>query len=325
VVAPDGSVPQITYVPGLTVQDRPLLAVGPNATVFLEWLQGPAFTPTQTGPFPQGPPYTGNVLVQLSPQSAAQTVSLACVGNAANYYTWPVAPGEIVALIGSGLGPVQGVQTQGTAASPFPAQVSGVQVTFDGTPAPLLWVQDSQINVIVPWSLTPGKNTQICVSSGGTKSNCLSWPVSQIAPGVFTVDGVHAAALNQDGTINSATNPAAPGSIVTVYATGLGPISPPPADGTVVGVPLPSNVVQTVVEGLEISYPILPFGGGGVYSVPAPTTYAGPAPDLVAGATQVNFQVPAPISFYLSPGGLSSIGLPAATPSQTFEIYVTGQ
>jgi uncharacterized protein (TIGR03437 family) len=56
-----------------------------------------------------------------------------------------------------------------------------VEVTFDGTPAPLLSVQDSQINAVVPWALTPGQNTEICVSSSGaaasaTETNCLTWP-----------------------------------------------------------------------------------------------------------------------------------------------------
>ena len=314
VVAPDGSIPQITYVPGASVSGRPILSVGPNATVFLAAAPGAEFTPTQTGPFPQGPPYTTTVLLQLSPQAAAQTVSLACVGNAATYFIRPVAPGEIVALIGSGLGPMQGTQTQATAQSAFPVQASGVKVTFDGTPAPLLWVQDSQINAIVPWSLKQGTNTEICVSSGGKKTNCLTWPVAQTAPGVFTVDGVHAAALNQDGSINTATNPAAQGSIVSAFATGLGPINQPQADGALVGVPLPSNVLQTVVaaETLAISPP---FGLTRVSS-PVPTTYAGPAPYLVAGVSQINFQIPPPnavIDFYLAPGALNSINLPAST------------
>ena len=95
-------------------------------------------------------------------------------------------------------------------------------MTFNGTPAPLLWVQDSQINAIVPWSLTPGGNTEICVLSGGVRTNCLTWPVVLTAPAVFTVDGSYALPVNQDGSINSAKNPAAIGSIVAVW---------PPASG----------------------------------------------------------------------------------------------
>src|SRR5208337_3916631 len=127
--------------------------------------------------------------------------------------------------------------------------------------APLLWVQSSQINAVVPWSLTPGTNTQICFSAGGTQANCLTWPLAQTAPAVFTAaDGMHAAALNQDESINSATNPAAPGSIVSVFAAGLGPVSPAQADGALVGFPLPSNILPVGVEaylGLGICLPFM--------------------------------------------------------------------
>ena len=64
-----------------------------------------------------------------------------------------------------------------------------MEVTFDGTPAPLLWVQDRQINAVAPWSLTPGQNTQVCVSYNSVMTNCLTWAVAQTAPAVFTVDG----------------------------------------------------------------------------------------------------------------------------------------
>jgi len=296
--------------------------MGPNSTVFVATGPAPGFVPTGQGPFPEGVPPADAILVRLSLQAAAQTLPLTCVVNAATYLLWPVAPGEIVALMGSGLGPIEGVQTQATPRSPFPVQAAGVQVTFDGTPAPLLWVQDSQINAVVPWSLTPGTNTQVCVSSGGAQTNCLTWPVAQTAPGVFTVDGTHAAALNQDGSINSATNPAAPGSIVSVFATGLGPISPAQTDGTLVGFPLPSNVLQAGVVAEQ--FYITPFPPSHGYRfAPVPVTYAGPAPYLVAGASQVNFQVPTANSALPDPGGYY-LALPSTT-SPDFAIYMAGQ
>src|ERR1039457_5778718 len=193
--------------------------------------------------------------MRLSPDSNVRTYQRACLVNGASFGAEAVAPGEIVALFGNGLGPQQGVQTQATLQSPFPTNVANVEVTFDGKPAPLLWVQDAQINVVAPWSLAPGQTTQICASYNNVKTNCLTWPVAQAAPAVFTLDGVYAAALNQDGTLNSADNPAAPGSIVSVFATGLGPITPPQADGTLVGLPLPNNVLPIAVETVS-----LPFG-----------------------------------------------------------------
>ena len=145
-----------------------------------------------------------------------------------------IAPGGLVTLFGNGLGPQQGVQTQATLQTPFPTLAAGVEVTFDGTPAPLLWVSDSQVNLVAPWSLTPGETTQVCVAYNGVKTNCLAWPVLETAPAVLTVDGVQAA-LNQDGSVNSVGNPAAPGSIMSIFATGLGPISPAQKDGSVTG------------------------------------------------------------------------------------------
>ena len=169
----------------------------------------------------------------------------------------------MVSLFGNGLGPQQGIQTQATVQSPFPTQAGNVEVTFDGKPAPLIWVQDAQINAVAPWSLTPGQTTQVCVSYQNVKTNCLTVPVAQTSPGVFTIDGVHAAALNQDGTINSADHPAPVGSIISVLATGLGPIDPAQGDGTLVGFPLPTNTGRSPFTQLKS---LAPFSVPGIRS-----------------------------------------------------------
>jgi uncharacterized protein (TIGR03437 family) len=186
-----------------------------------------------------------------------------------------------------------------------------VEVTFDGTPAPLLWVQDAQINAVAPWSLTPGQNTKVCASYNNVKTNCLIWPVVQSAPAVFTVDGTTAAAINQDGSVNSLTNPAPVGSIVAVWATGLGAIAPPEADGALVQFPLAKNVLAVGVEAAWC----FPFSCSSfpVYQV----TYAGPAPYQVAGISQINFQV-VPFS------GLNAVILPSAQ-SPYFGVFVASK
>jgi uncharacterized protein (TIGR03437 family) len=193
--------------------------------------------------------------------------------------------------------------------------MANVQVTLDGIPAPLLWVQDAQINFVAPWSITPNQNTQVCVSYNNVNTNCLTLPVVPATPAVFMVDSRYAAALNQDGTYNSANNPAAPGSIVTVYATGLGPITPSQPDGSLIGVPLPTN---TFTFGVEAIYTVgIPFGTE--IDVPFEVTYAGPAPTLVAGVSQINFRI-APYASY----GAIYLHL-GSTFSPGFSIYVTGQ
>jgi uncharacterized protein (TIGR03437 family) len=293
VFAPDGSVLQTTYIPGGN-NSGALVAIGVNSNVFVVDRAQAGFTPSETGPFPPVPPANPGsataFLWRLSPNANAQTFPLACLGNAATYNHFvAIAPGMMVSLFGSGLGPQQGIQTQATLQSPFPTQAGNVEVTFDGKPAPLTWVQDAQINAVAPWSLTPGQATQICVSYQNVKTNCLTVPVAQSSPGVFTIDGVHAAALNQDGTINSADHPAPVGSIIAVFATGLGPIDPAQGDGTLVGFPLPTNTAQVAVQAIAVVFGF--FGGGQTIITPFVVTYAGPAPYLVAGTSQINFQV----------------------------------
>jgi uncharacterized protein (TIGR03437 family) len=319
VFAPDGSLLQATYLPG-AANGLPTVAAGPNSTVFVVAAADSAFVPTRLGPFASGAA-GATFLLHLSSNPNAQTFPLACLGNAATYETGPITPGGFLTLFGSGLGPEQGVQTQATLQNPFPTQVANVAVTFDGTPAPLLWVQDSQINLVAPWSLTPGQNTQVCVSYNNVNANCLAWPVAGTAPAVFTVDGVYAAAVNEDGSINSAGHPAPVGSIVSIWATGLGPIDPPQDDGTLVEPPLPNNNVLPVgVQAVEpSSCPSAIFG-----CQPSPptytnfdVTYAGPAPYMVAGASQINLRV-------VNYQGSISVNLPS-TSSQSFQIYVAGQ
>lgn len=126
--------------------------------------------------------------------------------------------------------------------------------------------------------------THVCVVVNAAATNCMDVPVVAADPGIFMI-GSHAGALNQDGSINSETNPAAPGSIVSIFATGLGTITPAPPDGSLVGFPLPSQNLQ-VQPSNPISNIFLPT----TIFDPLPTYYAGPAPYEVEGVTQINAQ-----------------------------------
>jgi uncharacterized protein (TIGR03437 family) len=177
-------------------------------------------------------------MTHLAQNQAAQTVQLACVGNAASYNDTAISPGEIVSLFGSGLGPAAGAPAWLDAAGRFPTEVANVEVTFNGEPRPLLYVQDGQINAIAPWSLQAGQQAEICVVYNRAATNCLGAGVAA-QPGIFMVDPHYALALNQDGTVNSASNPAMIGSVVSIFGTGLGAIEPVPSDGSIGGLPLP--------------------------------------------------------------------------------------
>jgi uncharacterized protein (TIGR03437 family) len=294
VFASDGSLLQSTYLPGAGSGGAWGLTVATNSAVYA--IAGP--------------------VIRLSPNNSAQTVPLVCMGSAATYNAEPIAPGEIVTLFGSSLGPAAGIQTQATMQTPFPTLAGGVQVTFDGRPAPLLWVQDAQINAVAPWELTAGQTTQVCVSYNEAQTNCLTWPVVQLAPGVFTVDGTYAAALNQDGTVNTATNPAQAGSVVSIFATGMGPINPSPPDGSLLEPPLPVDVLPMAVV----------YNAGCFFvfycTFTNPTvSYQGPASLEVAGLTQISFQAPPPITNSNATSG-GDFWLTTGAQSNQFSIYV---
>jgi uncharacterized protein (TIGR03437 family) len=119
------------------------------------------------------------------------------------------------------------------------------------------------------------------VDNAGASSNEARLGVVPAVPVVFVTQAINhylpvAAALNEDGTINSPTNRAAPGSIVSVFATGLGALAPQPPDGSLLSGQLP--VLQQTID---------VFGPGFVTVL-----YAGPAPSQVAGVMQVNFRLP---------------------------------
>jgi uncharacterized protein (TIGR03437 family) len=108
--------------------------------------------------------------------------------------------------------------------------LEGIQVTIGGTPAPLLYVSNTQINAIAPVelggtpSVSPGP-TQVQVTLGGNELPVFRAEVDTVDPQVFLNPDGSAAAINQDGTVNSSTHPAKIGSIVSIWATGTGAFS----------------------------------------------------------------------------------------------------
>jgi uncharacterized protein (TIGR03437 family) len=198
--------------------------------------------------------------------SIASVVNAASLfpGYATQYPLGAVAPGEIVTLFGNDFG------------SSKPA------VNFGQFPATVIYSSNCQVNAVVPFEVNPGFTTLVTVESGEQTLGPIKLPVVVAAPGIFTINDSgsgQGAILNQDSTVNSPSNPAATGSIVSVYMTGTGALNPPIADGSLgpLTAPFPSPVA-----GISAT-----IGG-----VDAPITFAGQAPGLIAGATQINIQVP---------------------------------
>jgi uncharacterized protein (TIGR03437 family) len=194
------------------------------------------------------------------------TTNSAIQGQAAQ----AVAPGEMVTLWISGL-------------LPTTASASNLAVTFNGTTAPLLYTSLKQINAVTPFELAGEANAQIALYYQTQQVFLGSIPVAGSEPGIFSVNGLgsgQAIIVNQDGTLNSASNPAPRGSIVAMFATGFGVMNPGLGDGVIVPKrPTPTN---TPVAFVAVAV------GGNVATI----VYDGPAPGAIAGLMQVNFIVP---------------------------------
>jgi uncharacterized protein (TIGR03437 family) len=156
-------------------------------------------------------------------------------------------------------------------------------VLFDGNPAPMIYAGPNQVSAVVPYGLT-NATTQVQVQYRGVDSGSFPMSLAPATPGIFTLDGSgtgQAAALNQDGSVNSSADPAPAGTVVVLYATGGGQTSPAGVDGSVTGsASLPQPVLPVAVT----------IGGQ-----PGTVSYAGGAPGIVAGVLQINVQVPAGI------------------------------
>ena len=237
-------------------------------------------------------------------QDTVELPHLTGIANAAGLSISPiVAPGEIISLYGQGLfdgTPSGPVITNNRVAS----QIGGLEVRIDGQPAPLLYASANQINAVAPVRLS-GLTSPNAVEILRDGVSIASLPVLEngVAPGVFRnptdadqipptlwaadYTPLPAAAINQDGTVNSFDNPAPGGSIVAIWGTGIGLAGAPvPVDGAIAPDTLPATTGNVEIGSYGGSY--TPIQG---FSLLKPT-YAGPAPGMVTGAAQINFRVP---------------------------------
>jgi uncharacterized protein (TIGR03437 family) len=203
------------------------------------------------------------------------------VTNAASYGT-AIAPGQMVVIFGSGLGPKQTAPLSLDANGIVNTTAGGVRVLFDGVAAPIVYATAAQVSAVVPYFGATYPATHVQVEYQGVRSDPLIVSVAATAPGLFTADFSgkgQGAILNKDGvTKNSTTSPASAGSIVILWGTGEGVTNPPGVDGrpAVDVVPQPVAPVSVTIGGM-----------------PATVKYAGAAPGEIPGLFQINVQIPA--------------------------------
>jgi uncharacterized protein (TIGR03437 family) len=226
--------------------------------------------------------------------------------------TDPNGPAGVLRVPASGAGPVlnsianafSGDATavvEGGLFALMPGYGPGSVVTFDGVPVSPLRFAAGRAIVTVPPLLhrrdgTLPSFTMVQIVAGGQVSNPVWMPVAARLPGLMTrsypdlpvaaYPGPDAFALNADGTVNDAAHPAAAGSPVTLFATGMGepPLPPvytswdqlnlpPPSSGAPPGAAvspapgMPAGVYQ-VVEAVPANVKTGTPDANGVYRVP---------------------------------------------------------
>jgi uncharacterized protein (TIGR03437 family) len=200
------------------------------------------------------------------------------VVNAATFKATAIAPGEIVSLFVQNGGPEEGVVATGfePGTGKLGTTLAGVRVLFNGIPGALFFVRSDQLNVQAPFEIAGLQSVDVQVEFEGVLSSPMSVPVRTADPGLFSP------VLNQDNTLNTQQNPAARGSVVQLFATGQGSVTPALMSGLpgpgAPPFPAPEAAVRALVNGEE-----------------AMLLFKGLTPGLV-GLMQLNVMLPGDVS-----------------------------
>jgi uncharacterized protein (TIGR03437 family) len=214
----------------------------------------------------------------ITPHQAFAPRIFGLINYAAGPYSGRLSPGELISIFGFGIGPSTALVGTPDVNGLYPKSLGGLQVLIDGVAAPLLFASSTAINAQVPFLLTGADNATVSIVNGSSSIPVFRAAVDPAIPGIFT-NGTSATALNQDGTLNSITHPAKEGSIVSIWVTGTGSTSG--VDGQV------ATAAENTCIGCEVSVNGV-TGANGLSLV----VYAGAAPGIINGVSQINFTVP---------------------------------
>ena len=246
----------------------------------------PAGLTIQTDPTGLAPgSYTGSITVTSADGSAIATINCALevsgplpslvtanILSAATFLPAAPAPGGLFTMMAGDL-----AGSINTATTPdLPTLLDGVSVTINGIPAPLTYISPTQINAQVPFEVGSGP-AKLELIKNGVPGQPVPISIADTAPQIFLTTGTHAAALNQDYSVNTPDNPATTGSVISVYWTGQGLVNNP----VTTGAPATALFLNTAVATTTAT-----IGGQ-----PAAVLYSGLAPGY-AGLAQANLQIP---------------------------------
>jgi hypothetical protein len=142
----------------------------------------------------------GNALVRLIVFSGRPVIASDGILNSADFEPGPLAPGSLFSIFGMNL--------------------TG-EVRVSGQSAPINFTGPNQINAQIPY----GSSGEVKVAVGDSPPEFVTVTPASVAPFVYAGTR-RAIAVNQDGSLNGPDSPEARGRVLTVYATGIGAVTP---------------------------------------------------------------------------------------------------
>ena len=132
-------------------------------------------------------------------------VSISGLSNAASYAGGAIAPGEAVLVSGSGIGPATLTTAQLTASGNVSASVANTQITFNGVPAPIVYVQASiiQHGDLCAMKSRAARRRKVVATVNNVPSPPVTVSVIAALPGIFSADasGTWAGAIFNPGPV----------------------------------------------------------------------------------------------------------------------------
>ncbi len=236
-----------------------------TATLAVNGSQLPLGAGTITAMYNNSGSASVNVSVTASGSGATATPAISGAANGASFKA-SFAPGSILSVFGSQLSP----STQSASSVPLPISTLGVAALVNGIAAPLYYVSPTQLNVQIPYEVSPNGTGVLSVNNNGQVTT-QSFQLSVAAPGIFT---------DTTGALVP-TAAASAGQEIAFYITGAGAVSPAIATGTA---PAASTALANLPKPVQ---PTTVTIGGALATI----DFIGIPPGLV-GVTQINVQIP---------------------------------
>jgi uncharacterized protein (TIGR03437 family) len=189
-----------------------------------------------------------------------------------------LAPGGLISIYGDRLAE----DTLQAPSTPLPTQLVDTEVIIADQKAPLYYVDQHQVNAIVPYGLNVNTTQQVLVRRGTTYGGPVNIDMAPAQPSTFVANGYALATVNRPGAgsfLVSPSSPAMVGDSLVIYCAGLGVTNPLVADGTA------SSAAASTQDPVTVT-----IGGQN-----APVAYAGLTPGSV-GLYQVNAVVPSGVT-----------------------------